>query len=104
MITSEYLTLKRKAIKYSNSGNAYFFVNLRNILNLHNSLIKNNCIDSNNITNTQLEIIKNIINSSNLSNQIKNNKSKYHDNYNSWIVLSDIFGIQLMTMYMKLMV
>lgn len=93
--TNPYLVLQIKdstrqsnrALKMSTRGNAYQFMEMRGFLNANNALIEKKYDEI--AIEYQLILIENIIESSQISKLIKNNKSSYKDNFKTWITISD---------------
>lgn len=76
-----------KSIAFSKRGNSYQFMDLRGYLGTNNAIIEN---ENNEIAiNHQWILIENVINSAQVSKDIKNNKSQFMDNYKTWISLSE---------------
>src|SRR5690554_2839564 len=76
-----------KAVGFSNRGNSYQFMDLRGYLDTNNVLIKKQ--NKENVIEFQWLLINNVVNSAQISKDIKHNKSPFKDNYKSWVSLSE---------------
>src|SRR5690554_2106041 len=67
-----------KAVGFSNRGNSYQFMDLRGYLDTNNVLIKKQ--NKENVIEFQWLLINNVVNSAQISKDIKHNKSPFKDN------------------------
>jgi hypothetical protein len=77
---------KKQSDSISRTGNAYQLMSLRSYLGANNAIIQEYKDDE--VIEYQMTLIENIINSSRLSKDIKNNQSPFKDSFMTWVSLT----------------